>query len=490
MCLFSYQFSKDSIAYKLLKEMGSKKFFKLSPINLLNRLAAKAGLRSRVPRVVEISELFVGAMHYTAKGEQPANFKISNYHSLMKGIIQRRLDRSDMGKKVKTCKRAKISVAAILQRLHQDEIPEFMRLVLDLYTLLLRHKRPKYSFSPAADTICKLCGVNDTCMIDGTYIPTRMSDRYECRAGDGKAGLALHCLTSLKTGSIVGLDITQGACNERLHVPTQSLSNILLLADRGYPSYEIFCELMKRANEHNVKFLFRAVPCFKMEIIRAVNADGTELQLKTFDGDVDISDPANHVIDIQARFRRPKGCKAPQKELTMRAVRIYRPHDGSWIYFITNIPADQLKAASCAYIYKLRWACEQIYKCAKSFTSLARGINSTYFNVVLFFIVASICTMIVRTVIAAYMRPGFGRVLSMLKVHERLKNYDDGVITAMCEAPTLMWVLGKWRQTAIVQETDCLLSIPSKRDKLRAAVFSEVHRRLLCIQGLDNEALA
>lgn len=489
MCLFSYQISKDSIAKKLLKEMGSKKFLKLSPINLFNRLAAMAGLRSRVPRVVELGELFVAAMHYTAKGEQPANFKFRNFYTLVKGIIQRRLDRADRGKKVKMCKMVKLSVAAILQRLHQDEIPEFMRLVLDLYTLLLLHKRPKYSFSPAADTICKLCGVKDVCMIDGTYIPVRRSDRYECRAGDGKAGLALHCLTSLKTGSIVGLDITQGACNERLHVPIQSLSNTLLLADRGYPSYEIFCELMERANEHNVKFLFRAVPCFKMEIISAVNADGTELQLKTFDGDVDISDPANHVIDIQAIFRRPKGCKAPKKELTMRAVRVYRPHDGSWIYFITNIPADQLKAASCAYVYKLRWACEQIYKCAKSFTSLARGINSTYFNVVLFFIVASICTMIVRTVIAAYMRPGWGRVLSMLKVHERLKNYNDDVITVMCKAPTLMWVLGKWHQSAIVLETDCLLSRPSKRDKLRAAVFSEVHRRLLCIQGLDNEAL-
>ena len=62
--------------------------------------------------------------------------------------------------------------------------------MLDVFTLLLESKCHKYSYTKVTDTICKLCGVSDVYTIDGTYIEVRKSDKYECRAGNNKAGIA------------------------------------------------------------------------------------------------------------------------------------------------------------------------------------------------------------------------------------------------------------------------------------------------------------
>ncbi|HIX57009.1 MAG TPA: hypothetical protein H9850_06015, partial [Candidatus Anaerobiospirillum pullistercoris] len=77
------------------------------------------------------------------------------------------------------------------------------------------------------------------------------SDKYECRAEKDAAGLGLHCLTSDKTGTIVSFEITQAASNERLYVPIGDIHDVLIMADRGYPSYLIFVRLLARDLSHN-----------------------------------------------------------------------------------------------------------------------------------------------------------------------------------------------------------------------------------------------
>ena len=491
MSLFSFFVSKESktrtLVEKLRKQWGTKKFRKSTPTKVIDAIAEMANLRSRAPRVAEFSDFFLAATSYVSSGEQDANFKLSNFASELSDLLLARRSRSDPNV---TAEDVSISVTAIINRLKKDEVPEFLHLVLDVFALLLEYRRQKYSYTRVTDTICKLCGVSDVHTIDGTYIEVRKSDKYECRAGNNKAGIAIHGVTSLKHGSLVGLEVTQGACNERLYIPTQHLSNTLLLADRGYPSYEIMYEAWERGEDHNLKFLFRVVPDFKAEVLKAVNADGKEIQLATFkakkdNSDVDISDKANHVLDVTLKFS-PK--KKGNKDMILRGVRIYRPHDNSWSYFITNISADQLVAASCGYVYKLRWVCEQLYKCAKSYTSLVRGINSTYLNVVLFFIVASICTMILRTIMAAYMRLPNGKYLSMLKVHQRLRHLIY-LFASIAMADSLLSFFRLLRVYARSKERQCILSQPSTRDQRRAAVFSEVFKRICRLQHLEASSV-
>ena len=178
-----------------------------------------------------------------------------------------------------------------------------------MYNRIIMHKRPKYGFTTAADMLCKLARVADCLTIDGTYIDVLRSDNYDCRAGDGKYGIGLHCLTSLKTGTIVGFSVTPAACNERLYVQIEQLANVLIMADRGYPSFQIFADLIRRGASHGVKFIFRAVPCFTMDVLNAVNADGQPVNLTAVNGAVDTSNRANHTIDMIVRMHRPKDSK-------------------------------------------------------------------------------------------------------------------------------------------------------------------------------------
>ena len=76
------------------------------------------------------------------------------------------------------------------------------------------------------------------------------SDKYECRAEKDAAGLGLHCLTLDKTGTIVSFEITQAAINERLYAPIGDIHDVLIMADRGYPSYLIFVRLLARDLSH------------------------------------------------------------------------------------------------------------------------------------------------------------------------------------------------------------------------------------------------
>ena len=109
-----------------------------------------------------------------------------------------------------------------------------------------------------------------------------------------------------------------------------------------------------------------------------LNANGCPIALDDVKGDIDVSDLANHFIDMQVRIQRPKSYKASEvleKEIALRLVRVYRPHDKSWAYYMTNISQETMSVRMFPQVYRLRWICEQIYKCAKSYTSMAKGTD-------------------------------------------------------------------------------------------------------------------
>ena len=406
--LFSYFFNPNSNSGKdafiqAKDQVGSKGLLRKSIAKIINSAASICGLRQRSARAYECGPLFQFAIAFTTEGKREANFKLSNYI----GTIIR-----------ESVWHLSISSNAVTKRLSKAGTPDFLRAMLDMYNRIIMHKRPKYGFTTAADMLCKLARVADCLTIDGTYIDVLRSDNYDCRAGDGKYGIGLHCLTSLMTGTIVGFSVTPAACNERLYVQIEQLANVLIMADRGYPSFQIFADLIRRGASHGVKFIFRAVPCFTMDVLNAVNADGQPVNLTAVNGAVDTSNRANHTIDMIVRMHRPKDSKVKEKTLKLRVVRVYRPHDGSWTYYVTNIDQSDMPPRMFPHAYRLRWVCEHVYRCAKSYTGMAQGINSRKFNVVLFFIVASICAMILKALMASYMRPRQGKALSLLKLHE------------------------------------------------------------------------
>ena len=472
--LFSYFFNPNSNSGKdafnqAKDQVGSKGLLRKSIAKIINSAASICGLRQRSARAYECGPLFQFAIAFTTEGKREANFKLSNYI----GTIIR-----------ESVWHLSISSNAVTKRLSKAGTPDFLRAMLDMYNRIIMHKRPKYGFTTAADMLCKLARVADCLTIDGTYIDVLRSDNYDCRAGDGKYGLGLHCLTSLMTGTIVGFSVTPAACNERLYVQIEQLANVLIMAGRGYPSFQIFADLIRRGASHGVKFIFRAVPCFTMDVLNAVNADGQPVNLTAVNGAVDTSNRANHTIDMIVRMHCPKDSKVKEKTLKLRVVRVYRPHDGSWTYYVTNIDQSDMPPRMFPHAYRLRLVCEHVYRCAKSYTGMAQGINSRKFNVVLFFIVASICAMILKALMASYMRPRQGKALSLLKLHEKTGNL--GSLIGKIMNYKVIDALKEIRSMAAGLTCQCLTSPVSKRDKHRVASFQEVYVRLKAVLEEDR----
>ena len=135
-------------------------------------------------------------------------------------------------------------------------------------------------------------------------------------------------------------------------------------------------------------------------------------------------------------------------------------------------------------VYRLRWICEQIYKCAKSYTSMAKGINSRHFSIVMFFIVASICVMAIRTIMAAYMRPDKGKTLSLIKVHKHIGSFT--LIFRDVVKISIDKVLRRLRAEARILTRICLSSSVSKRDKMRLSSYQAVFEKIMAILRLDG----
>lgn len=196
-------------------------------------------------------------------------------------------------------------------------------------------KAPKYPFSTAGDNLKKIIGVSDVMDLDGTYIWVRKSDKYQCYAGDNRYGIGLHPLVSIISGVIHGLSVTQQACNERLYMQIEKLKNVAIFADRGYPSFDVICQLMQQDECNNVKFLFRFHPDFTMEILSATNGKAEPLNLTSITQDIDVSVKDNRFIDFQVRLKKPKKSKSSKKFIILRVVRIYNPTLQNWNFFIT-----------------------------------------------------------------------------------------------------------------------------------------------------------
>lgn len=470
---FSYtQLSDVNGWIKRIRDIGLKIFMKKRYDEVMDEVAKDVGLQQRTQRVFGIGEKFVGAMSYTSQQQQSSNL-------VFQGFVNT-LYKDAGGERV-------ISNSALIKQLQKPETLEFLKGMIDMHNALMLFKRPKYGYTTSVDKICKIAGVRDCVNVDGTYIGVMHSDKYECRAEKDAAGLGLHCLTSDKTGTIVSFEVTQAASNERLYVPIGDIHDVLIMADRGYPSYLIFVRLLARGLSHNVKFIFRAEPQWKMTIDSAINANGCPIALDDVKGDIDVSDLANHFIDMQVRIQRPKSCKAsevPEKEIALRLVRVYRPHDKSWAYYMTNISQETMSVRMFPQVYRLRWICEQIYKCAKSYTSMAKGINSRHFCIVMFFIVASICVMAIRTIMAAYMRPDKGKTLSLIKVHKHIGSLT--LIFRDVVKISIDKVLRRLRAEACILTRICLSSSVSKRDKMRLSSYQAVFEKIMDILRVDG----
>jgi hypothetical protein len=184
--------------------------------------------------------------------------------------------------------------------------------------------------------------------VDGSWMTLQRSSDLWLRFGgpsDGHNPQMLVC-TLFDVLAEVPVDVSIGPCHssERDHLmdllPRMYRGDLLVL-DRGYPSYEVICELRRRG----IHFVLR-VPrssTFK-EVTRFVQ-----------DGAID------ETIVLASTARAPSGLP---DSIMLRAV-CYVREDESELYLLTDLGSRHITAAKLDDLYHKRWQVEEFYKLEK-----------------------------------------------------------------------------------------------------------------------------
>ena len=115
----------------------------------------------------------------------------------------------------------------------------------------------------------------------------------------------------------------------------------VLLLDRGYPSFAVFTELIRRG----IHFVVR------------VPVDHTFKAVEDF--------ILHGGCDETIRIHPPHDYKSGGKPIDMRAVYWDRDNDDECVVFLTNLPETHSSAAEIQDLYGRRWAVEELYKIEK-----------------------------------------------------------------------------------------------------------------------------
>jgi len=140
----------------------------------------------------------------------------------------------------------------------------------------------------------------------------------------------------------VDLQISPFASSEREHLlallPSLVAGDVLVV-DRGYPSHEVFQELVAKG----IDFLAR---------VPGSHSFGAVDELRESLGD-----------DYLFHFDPPAGSPKTWTRLTLRVLRI--TIDGNTSYFVTSLRRNDVTRAQIAQLYHLRWQAEEFFKLLK-----------------------------------------------------------------------------------------------------------------------------
>ena len=178
------------------------------------------------------------------------------------------------------------------------------------------------------------------------------------------AAVELHLTLDLLTGSPDQISLTPDTTSERAHLPSPlSLVGSLLLADRGYPSWEYLAGV-EAAGGHFVMRGKANLSCPVMGVYRAGDLVELEvpLPLKQY-----LARHPNGLLDLVIQTL------VNGKAFHFRVVMLPTPKGRTFL--LTNLPASDFPAEVVGVAYRLRWQIELLFKEWKSHANLHRFVT-------------------------------------------------------------------------------------------------------------------
>ena len=311
----------------------------------------------------------------------------------------------------------RLSAKCMHKHLDSDKMTECMKALLESISSAIAGltQRKRAQIVPkAVRKLLKNLNVKDIVLIDGTEIDARPSlAKDEEFQGSGKGrphldgepsrpGIKLHVAYSVARQNFVYIDVTDARESERAHVLTDRLSDCLIIADRGYVSFE----LEKKIAESGNFFIIKGKSNSTGKIKAAFGSDSEELSdlIGSNLKDAGIKDRTDFDIVSERRISAASGGEeehdGPYVEMhECRVVReLHECRDGEekLITLRTNLPRDSVSAEQIFMLYRIRWTVEIFNKVCKSGNAL-HSINSGKKQIVFEFIILSIMSMLIKT---------------------------------------------------------------------------------------------
>lgn len=277
-----------------------------------------------------------------------------------------------------------VAYKAFYNRLARPEFALFMRAAFAqlLEKLALKTLRPKED-SPLWD-------FDDIVIQDGSSfgIKDKLKEAFPGRFKATKeAAVELHATFSGFQDQVVRTTLTPDTFSERGELPdAEWFAGKLLLADRGYPSLDLFEQL-----DHAWAWFVMRLPRLFKPYVRAIWLDENRHQLdEPIELDEFLSQHQNRRLDLEVHF-------ATEQQTVRRLVIV--PGQKYPVILCTNLPRQRYDLDFIAKLYRFRWQVELSFKEWKSYANLHQ-FDTGNEHIAAGLIWASLCTSILKRFMA------------------------------------------------------------------------------------------
>ena len=249
----------------------------------------------------------------------------------------------------------------------------FLPFVIQIYDELkaVAHQE---SFSDSADLVevlkTKLPNLRDVYLQDGSEVACL------CKDFKGKIDnqAKIHRTFSLTHQTEVTSTITSGVASERAEIDLSLLKDILLMADAGYVSNELFKNIADAGGMFLIKL--KSNTALVIDSCIKYNDDGTLTDDIETTNQWDEPYCLNHKKFKDGHTYDFIVHNKSNEEFKYRVVALYNKAKGNYVYFATNIPQEALDAIQVSELYRSRWQIEISFRILKGFCTLKK-ISST-----------------------------------------------------------------------------------------------------------------
>ena len=173
------------------------------------------------------------------------------------------------------------------------------------------------------------------------------------------AALKIHKRYSLGIGTVVDYSISPAREHDAPHLTLdESWRGLGLLADLGYASIN----LLRDAERFGVAYVIRLKDNWKPKVARIAAGDVKKTFLPGTDLDALLEDEVLHLTGAEIDADVHVGAKAKAQAARLIGVR----HEGTYRYYLTNLPRTDVTPEQLVQLYRLRWEIELDNKLDKS----------------------------------------------------------------------------------------------------------------------------